>query len=90
MMAPTRYDITFTGRVQGVGFRWNTCRAADSFDITGWVRNEPDGSVRCVAEGEQAVLDAFVEAVKKSSFVEDTRITVGAVKGDLDGFGVRR
>ena len=88
-MAPTRYDISFTGRVQGVGFRWNACRVAERYDVAGWVRNEPDGSVRCVAEGEPVELDAFVEAVKESSGVKDTRITCDAVQGDLNGFGVR-
>ena len=48
-----RYDVTFTGHVQGVGFRWTTCRVAKRYDVNGWVRNESDGTVRCVAEGDR-------------------------------------
>jgi len=87
----TRYDITFTGRVQGVNFRWTTCQVAGRFDVTGWVRNERDGSVHCVAEGKPDELEAFVHAVEKamSGYVKDTRITSEAAVGDLDGFGIR-
>ena len=87
----TRYEIMFSGRVQGVGFRWTACRVARRFDIRGWVRNEPDGSVRCVAEGEANVLDEFVVAVQEAmeGNITGTRITEGAADGDLDGFGVR-
>ena len=49
-MPDLRYDITFTGRVQGVNFRWTACRAAGKYQVSGWVRNEPDGSVRCLVE----------------------------------------
>ena len=87
----TRYDITFTGRVQGVYFRATACRVAQRFAVTGWVRNERDGSVRCVAEGEREELDAFVEAVQdaKSGFIKDTLITPAPAAGDLEGFDVR-
>ena len=90
-MSATRYDITFTGRVQGVNFRWTTCRVAQRFGIAGWVRNEPDGSVRCVAEGDAGELDEFVKAVEETmaGCVEDTRITAAAARGGLEGFGVR-
>lgn len=87
---PARYDITFTGRVQGVNFRWTTCRVAGKFDVTGWVRNEPDGSVRCVAEGDADELDRFVAAIEKamSGFVKDTRVTTADATGDLEGFRI--
>jgi acylphosphatase len=86
-----RYDIIFTGRVQGVNFRWTTCQVAGRFDVTGWVRNERDGSVRCVVEAEPAELEAFVAAVEgaMSGYIKDTRITKEAAEGDLDGFGIR-
>ncbi len=90
-MTKTRYDVTFTGRVQGVNFRWTTCRVAAKFKVTGWVRNEPDGSVRCVAEGEPPELEAFVAAVQDamSGFIRDTKVEEAAASGDLEGFGVR-
>ncbi len=90
-MPSLRYDITFTGRVQGVNFRWTTCRVARRCSVAGWVRNEPDGSVRCVAEGEPQVLDAFVKAVEiaMAGYIEQTNITTTAATCDLRGFTVR-
>ena len=90
-MPSSLYDIRFTGRVQGVNFRWTTFRVAQRFAIAGWVRNEPDGSVRCIAEGEAQELDAFVKAVEDamSGYISDTNISTAAATGDLHGFTVR-
>ena len=49
-----------TGRVQGVSFRWYTQQQARSLGVSGWVRNEPDGSVLLHAEGDDAAVDALV------------------------------
>jgi acylphosphatase len=64
---------------------------AGGFEVTGWVRNEPDGSVRCVAEGEQAELQRFVRGVQDAmdGYIRDTRIQELAAEGDLDGFVIR-
>jgi len=45
------------GRVQGVGYRWHVMREAGRVGVTGWARNEGDGSVRVYAVGEAAALD---------------------------------
>ena len=55
-----RIDLTVTGRVQGVAFRWHAVRQAQSLGLVGWVRNQPDGSVRLVAEGPRPALEAMV------------------------------
>lgn len=52
---------TVTGRVQGVSFRYYTQQRARELGVTGWVRNEPDGSVALHAEGDQEAVDALVE-----------------------------
>ena len=53
-----RRKINYKGRVQGVGFRWNTEKAVDSFDVTGYVKNLPNGSVELLLEGKSGeVLD---------------------------------
>ncbi|MHC4415410.1 MAG: acylphosphatase [Planctomycetota bacterium] len=90
-MSLSRYDITFTGRVQGVNFRWTTCRVAERFPVVGWVRNEPDGSVRCVVEGEPHQLDGFVKAVEEAmaGHITQTSIAREDAAGELSGFGVR-
>lgn len=51
MSAEQRLDAMVHGRVQGVGFRFHVLRAADKLGLRGWVANESDGAVRCVAEG---------------------------------------
>jgi acylphosphatase len=55
-----RLDATVIGRVQGVGFRWFVLDAARSLGVSGWVANEADGSVRCVAEGPRPALEALL------------------------------
>jgi acylphosphatase len=56
----------YEGRVQGVGFRLNVCRTAAGYDVTGTVRNLPDGRVELVAEGEEEELHAFLEGIAES------------------------
>ncbi|HEV2358188.1 MAG TPA: acylphosphatase [bacterium] len=56
--------MAVSGRVQGVGFREFTRRAARRLGVGGWVRNLPDGRVEVVADGERAVLEALVSAVR--------------------------
>jgi acylphosphatase len=53
-------DLHVTGRVQGVSFRWYAAREATRLGLAGWVRNEPDGSVRAHAEGPHDAVDQFV------------------------------
>ena len=48
------------GRVQGVSFRWYAEERARALGVTGWVRNEPDGSVLLHAEGDDNAVDALV------------------------------
>lgn len=59
-------EVHYSGRVQGVGFRYNAERIAKGFEVTGFVQNLPDGRVRLVAEGERAVLKRFLDAVAES------------------------
>jgi acylphosphatase len=60
-----RLDATVRGRVQGVGFRYFVVRRAMDLGLTGWVANEPDGSVRCVAEGPRTSLDALLASLER-------------------------
>ena len=58
-VGPERRAWVVRGRVQGVGFRWWTARAAGELDLGGTVRNLGDGSVEVHACGPAAALDAF-------------------------------
>ena len=60
-MAKTRVHIFISGRVQGVFFRQKTKQQAERLDVTGWVRNLPDGRVEAVFEGEEKAVKALEE-----------------------------
>ena len=59
-----RKRIVFGGRVQGVGFRYLTRRAADLIGVTGWVRNELDGTVTLEIQGTEEQVDGTLLALK--------------------------
>jgi acylphosphatase len=63
-MATERRRVYYSGRVQGVGFRFTSQRLAADFAVGGYVRNLPDGRVELVAQGESGALDGFLAAVR--------------------------
>ncbi|WP_054950625.1 acylphosphatase [Numidum massiliense] len=62
-----RSHLLVHGHVQGVGFRYFTLQQAQSLEITGWVKNNVDGTVEIEAQGESEQLKRFIERVKKGS-----------------------
>ena len=60
-MVKARVHVFVSGNVQGVFFRQKTKQQAESFGVTGWVRNLPDGRVEAVFEGEEEAVKALVE-----------------------------
>ncbi|EHO50917.1 acylphosphatase [Lentilactobacillus kisonensis DSM 19906 = JCM 15041] len=84
--------MTVSGRVQGVGFRYATIQLARSLKISGWVRNNRDGSVEIVASGYEENLNKFISQVKKSPtpYGKVNHITVNYITNfDYDGFDVK-
>lgn len=87
-----RLDATVVGGVQGVGFRWFVRDAAQRLDLRGWVANEADGSVRCVAEGPRTSLEALLRELAvgpRGAQVENVARRWGAADGSLGRFEIR-
>ena len=87
-----RLDATVRGRVQGVGYRAFAREQARRLGLAGWVRNEPDGDVRVVAEGPRDVLEALLQKLEQgpsASRVERVTPYWSAASEEFDGFGVR-
>jgi len=59
-MTSTAVQVRVSGRVQGVAFRWEAQHAAQKLGVSGWVRNEPDGSVVAHVEGEPDAVNDMV------------------------------
>lgn len=54
-------EVVVAGMVQGVAFRWHASAEAERLGVKGWIRNEPDGTVRCRAEGPAQAVGSFVD-----------------------------
>jgi len=90
-MEIVRKRILVTGRVQGVGFRWFASRAAEGLGLSGWVRNLPDGSVLCEAQGPPGAVDALAAALRSGpehALVDDVTVEPVAVSREAGAFRV--
>ena len=56
-------QVFYEGNVQGVGFRWTVRHAAKGFDVTGWVRNLPDGRVELQVAGQENEVRALLDCI---------------------------
>jgi acylphosphatase len=84
-------DVRVSGRVQGVAFRAYAEQQAAQLGVTGWVSNEPDGSVAAHLEGEPDAVDAMVAWCRRgpsSARVEHVSVRDGHVTG-ARGFETR-
>jgi acylphosphatase len=91
--ARRRMNVFFSGRVQAVGFRYTAKTVAVGFEITGTIRNLPDGRVELVAEGGCVELDAFRAALHDAGlagFIRDEQVTWGDAKNEFRGFEIVR
>lgn len=64
-----RKHFRFTGRVQGVGFRYRAKYAANGMGITGWAKNEQDGSVEMEAQGTEEAINRMLIMINKSDYI---------------------
>ena len=61
--------VIFEGRVQGVGFRYTVKDLSRGFDVCGWVKNLPDGSVELQVMGEISEVESFIKEISEESTV---------------------
>jgi acylphosphatase len=88
---PARLHAVAHGLVQGVGFRYFVLLHGHQRGLRGWVRNRPDGSVECVAEGPRPVLEHLLEDLRdgpRCARVSRVDVEWQAPRGDLRAFGV--
>ncbi|WP_273394565.1 acylphosphatase [Thermophilibacter mediterraneus] len=89
-----RLRLRFVGQVQGVGFRWTSMGVARDLGLTGWVRNERDGSVSAEIQGEASHVGAFFSQMLDAyrhhpiRYTVDEREDIPLVEGERD-FEVR-
>ena len=86
-----RIHVYYSGRVQGVGFRFITEDLAGKFSVTGWVRNLADARAELVAEAEESVLKDFLSGIRKyfHGHIQDEDIEWQETTGEFREFGIR-
>ncbi len=77
--------------VQGVGFRFTAEHIAHRYNVGGFARNLPDGTVEVVAEGERKEVEDFIGAIedRMSRYIRNREIHWLEHRGDFRGFGIR-
>jgi len=83
--------VYFTGRVQGVGFRYAALQAAQEFEVSGFVANLPDGRVHLEAEGTVDEVEAFIGAIheRMHGHVRKTERQSSVRAAQFAGFSIR-
>jgi len=82
--------VVFSGRVQGVGFRYTALQVAKEFEVSGWVKNLPDGRVQLEAEGTPDTVKAFLGAIEERlhGFIRKTERQAAKRPPQFSGFTI--
>ena len=86
-----KVNIKIYGRVQGVFFRHNTKKIADKLKLKGWVKNNSDGTVYLVAEGENKAIDSLIKWCRKGPIgakVENIEVKEMKYKKEFETFSI--
>lgn len=84
--------VVYSGRVQGVGFRFTAEEAAGRLGVVGWVKNLRDGRVEVVAEADERALTRFLEDLRTGpmrNFIRDVGVSWGAATNEFTEFEIR-
>ena len=82
-----RRRFSFSGAVQGVGFRWRARHAAESYGATGRVRNERDGSVTMELQGSEETIERVLDAVERGAYIHIDGMDVHSLPVETDERG---
>jgi acylphosphatase len=86
-----RMHLFYSGKVQGVGFRYAVRRVAAGFDVTGTVRNLDDGRVELLAEGSENELEEFRSGIRNSGlqhFIKNEELAWAEAENNFRGFEI--
>jgi len=90
-MSLVRVNVHYSGRVQGVGFRYIVKSLVPGYEVLGTVKNLSDGRVEMVVEGQQEELEEFLQAIRDSglrSNIQDESIVWGEAEDKFKGFKI--
>ncbi len=90
-MTGKRAHVFYSGRVQGVGFRYTAQDVAMSLGLTGWVKNLEDGRVEIVAEGKEKDVNEFLDKVLRGqlgSYIRDVELLWEKPTKEFDSFDI--
>ena len=85
-----RAHILYSGRVQGVGFRFTVQRTAADLDLRGWVKNLPDGRVEILAEGDREKITQLCQNLEKyfQEYIKDKNIDFTPAQENYTDFDI--
>ncbi len=92
-MKPIRASVRIRGMVQGVNFRYFTRRTAEEHNVTGWVRNLPNGDVEAVFEGRESEVRRVIDWCRQgpsAARVDELLIDWEDFRGEFESFRVLR
>ena len=84
--------VFYSGRVQGVGFRYTAQDIAESLGLKGWVKNLEDGRVEIVAEGRETDIKELLDEISKSQlghYIKNTELSWEKSTGEFNDFNLR-
>ena len=86
-----RAHLYYSGRVQGVGFRYRVWDMAQGLKVRGWVKNLPDSRVELLAEAEESVLKEFLDKINEYFFryIQDADISWEPALNDFKDFNIK-
>jgi acylphosphatase len=92
-MKRSRLHIFYSGKVQGVGFRYTVKTVAAGFEVVGIVRNLMDGRVELISEGSREELEAFQQAIRDEGlehFIHKAEVSWNEATSEFRGFEIVR